>query len=76
MVVKAIGYEVRDLGKRIKKYFPQTPSSNLLAYRSKRHFAWRFEINGKPHRVDFTVSFISGKKKLISDGALLYEGKK
>jgi len=62
MTIKALGYEVRDLGKTIKK--------------SKRHFIWKFEIEGKPHRAEIVVSYMSGKKKVVVDGSTLYEGQK
>jgi len=62
MVIQALYYDVCDIGKHIKK--------------SKRKFTWRFSIDGKEHTIEFYTSVLSGKRKIIHNGSVLYEGQK
>jgi len=62
MVIQALYYDSRDIGKHIKK--------------SKRLYTWRFSIDGKEHLVEFYTSVLTGKKKIIHNGTVLYEGQK
>jgi len=62
MAIKALHYDVQDIGKHVKK--------------SKRRFLWRFSIDGKEHSVELIVSYLSGKKKVTHNGSVLYEGQK
>jgi hypothetical protein len=62
MSVRAIYFDERNIGERIKK--------------SKKQFIWKFEIDGLQHTIEFLVSKLSGKKKVIQDGVVLLEQKK
>mmetsp|Transcript_22497 Transcript_22497/g.19464 ORF Transcript_22497/g.19464 Transcript_22497/m.19464 type:complete len:83 (+) Transcript_22497:82-330(+) len=62
MGIKALYYDVQDVGKHIKK--------------TKRRFIWRFSIDGHEHQVELTVSYLSGKKKVVHNGSILFENQK
>jgi hypothetical protein len=62
MSVRAIYFEERNIGEHIKK--------------SKKQFIWKFELDGLQHTIEFLVSKLTGKKKVIQDGIVLLEQKK
>lgn len=62
MSVRAIYFDERNIGERIKK--------------SKKQFIWKFELDGLQHTIEFLVSKLSGKKKIMQDGVVLHEQKK
>ena len=51
--IKAIKFDVEDIGKHVKG--------------SKKRFMWNFSLNSRSHTVVLDFSFISGKVKLIVD---------
>ena len=59
--VKALFSDVNKVGKRIKA--------------SKKKFTWKFSVDNREHTVDMYVSSLSGKRKVLLDGDLLYSGK-
>jgi hypothetical protein len=50
-------------------YVPQEIDIN----RSKVHHMWRIEVDGKEHKIELLVSYVSGMKRVLKDGFLLYE---
>lgn len=62
MSIRAIYFEEKNIGERIKK--------------SKKQFIWKFELDGLQHTIEFLVSKLTGKKKVIQDGITLLEQKK
>jgi hypothetical protein len=42
---------------------------------SKIRYVWKIEIKGEPHTVEIYTSKISYKKKVLLDGAIIYQGK-
>lgn len=59
--VKALFSDVNKVGKRIKA--------------SKKKFTWKFSVDSREHTVDMYVSTLSGKRKVLLDGDLVYSGK-
>lgn len=62
MSIRAIYFEEKNIGEHIKK--------------SKKQFIWKFELDGLQHTIEFLVSKLTGKKKILQDGISLYEQKK
>ena len=62
MSVRAIYYEEKHIGEKIKK--------------TKTQFLWKFELDGMQHQLEFLVSKLSGKKRVIQDGVVLLEQQK
>ena len=60
--VKALFYEVANVGKRIKK--------------SKKRYTWQFELDSRNQKLDLYVSSLSGKRKVMLNGEIRYNGKK
>ncbi len=34
---------------------------------------WRVELDGKEHKIELLVSYVSGMKRVLKDGYLIYE---
>jgi len=62
MTIKAIFASVQDIGKTVKK--------------TKKHYVWKFNIDGRDHILELFTSMISGKKKIMIDGRIIFEGQK
>lgn len=62
MSIRAIYFEEQNIGEHIKK--------------SKKRFVWKFELDGLQHTIEFYVSKLTGKKKVVQDGITLLEQKK
>lgn len=45
----------------------------IIKYRSKTQYIWRIEINSKEHRVDLLVSYLSGMRRILIDGNMVFE---
>lgn len=59
--VRALFSDVNKVGKRIKA--------------SKKKFTWKFSVDSREHTVDMYVSTLTGKRKVLVDGDLVYSGK-
>jgi hypothetical protein len=44
--------------------------------RTKKHYVWEFTIDDKHHKVEMYDSKMSGKKKVIKDGKVIFEDEK
>ncbi len=62
MSFKPTYYEMREVGKRIKS--------------TKKLYIWRFDLDGKKHEVQLYTSVLSGKKKVVHNGRVLFTDKK
>ena len=59
--VRALFSDVNKVGKRIKA--------------SKKKFTWKFSVDSREHTIDMYVSTLTGKRKVLVDGDLVYSGK-
>ena len=62
MSVRAIYAEEKHIGEKIKK--------------SKTQFIWKFELDGLQHQIEFLVSKLTGKKRVLQDGVVILEQQK
>ncbi|CAI2364177.1 unnamed protein product [Moneuplotes crassus] len=62
MSVRAIYHEEKHIGEKIKK--------------TKTQFIFKFELDGLQHQIEFLVSKLTGKKKVIQDGEVILEQQK
>lgn len=62
MGVRAIYFNVQDVGKHMKK--------------SKKRFLWKFQVDGQEHVLEMFVSYLSGKKQILLNGRSIYEAQK
>jgi len=69
-VITAISKDVFGIGANVKQYyFPD--ASNMI--RTKRHYIWEFEIDSVRYKVEFIVSFLTGKKRVKLNGDYLFK---
>lgn len=61
-LIRPIHFEEQSVGRRIKS--------------SKKHYIWKFALEGKIYTVDLFSSKFSGKKKIKIDGEVRFQGKK
>ncbi|MCQ2818765.1 MAG: hypothetical protein MJ252_15980 [archaeon] len=52
-------YTEQDVGSKIKS--------------SKKHFIWEFTLNGTPQKIELFDSRISGRKRLLRNGEIIYQ---
>jgi hypothetical protein len=57
--LKALYYKENKIGNWIKK--------------SKMQYVWKMSVDGETHTVEFTDSVLSGKKKIIKNGLVVFE---
>jgi hypothetical protein len=73
-VISAQSFDVEEVGKTFKSY-PNLKSLNL-PYRSKKRYTWKVQMDKSAHTIQLFASFISGKRKIVHNGNIVYEGKK
>lgn len=59
---KPLLFDSLNVGKRVKS--------------SKKRFTWKFELDEHEHTIDFYVSKLSGKRKLLLDGDIKLEARR
>jgi hypothetical protein len=59
--VSALEYNITSVGRHIRA--------------TKKKHSWRFLIHGNSHQIDVYASAISGKKRVVLDGDMKFEGK-
>lgn len=80
MPVKALLYKCENVGKTFKSYFKffyfyhNIKIKTLLS--SKKKFIWTFSIDSTEHRLELFASLLSGKKKLVHNGKVIYKEQK
>ena len=57
--VKAVYYKEKNIGNWLKK--------------SKKQYIWKLEVDGDLHCIEFLDSILSGKKKIIKNGLIVFE---
>jgi hypothetical protein len=57
--IKALYYKENNIGGWLKK--------------SKKHYVWKIEVDGDTHVLEFMDSILSGKKKIIKNGLIVFE---
>ena len=59
---KPIYHECNNVGKRVKS--------------SKKRYQWKFSLENREHTLDLYVSKLSGKRKVMLNGEIKFNGKK
>jgi hypothetical protein len=57
--VKALYYKENNIGNWLKK--------------SKKQYIWKMSVDGDNHTIEFLDSVLSGKKKIIKNGLVVFE---
>jgi hypothetical protein len=57
--VKALYYKENNIGNWLKK--------------SKKQYVWKLQVDGDTHHIEFMDSVLSGKKKIIKNGMVVFE---
>ncbi len=66
-------FEIREVGKTIKRYDKIIVNSFLS---SKKQYVWRFKLEGQDFTIEMFTSILSGKKKIIRNGEIIFYDKK
>jgi len=66
-------FEIREVGKTIKRYNIIIVNSFLS---SKKQYVWRFKLEGQDFTIEMFTSILSGKKKIIRNGEIIFYDKK
>ena len=45
-------------------------------FSSKKQYVWRFKLDGQDYTIEMFTSILSGKKKIIQNGQIIFYDKK
>ena len=66
-------FEIREVGKTIKRYLNEGfPSLVDCVYSTKKQYIWRFKLEGKDYTIEMFTSLLSGKKKIVQNGQVIF----
>lgn len=77
MSVIPVHFEINEVGKTFKRYCRHPPTkenilSNMVMYSTKKQYLWKFKLDGKDFAIEMFNSSLSGKKKILQNGQVIY----
>ena len=61
-------FEIKDVGATIKRYLFML----IIFVSTKKQYIWRLSIDGKNYQIEAFTSFLSGKKKIVLNGQVIF----